>query len=293
MNKLTKISALVCGLLLAGVASAANMYINIPGYDYSGIGGHTADADSQTGLFNEFGYSQLMATSVYDLSDGSVFGSFYDTNMASELASLNIPASGVSMAGPSQPNVSLTVPVAAQVDLDALSPLAPPLSSDNEGFLATWALNILYHFDGTLGAGGPVYTGGTFSVFFNDFTNDANDREVMSGILTGSLLQAANLNLFLTLTSVEANFLFVDDGFGNFYDASTRNVPLVLDTNVNPPIPTPNQLLVVVDDNGNPNAIRQTTLDGSIGVAIPEPASLALIGLGLLGLSVTRRRQAK
>ena len=282
MKNLAKVSTLVAGLLVAGAASAANMYINVPGYDYT-AGSHVADANTTTGLFNEFGFSQLLATSVYDLTDGSVMGSFYDTNY--NLGALGLPTSGTPMSGTG--TVSLSLPTAAQIDLDALSPLVPPLSGDSEGFLFTWGLNILYKFNGTLTASGPVYTGGTFEVWFDDYNNNANDRKVISGILTGSQLQAANLNLFLTITYAEANFLFVEDSNGNYRDASTGDVPLVLDTNVNPPIPTPDQLLQV-----GTNAIRQTTLDGSITAAIPEPGSAALIGLGLLGVGALRRRRA-
>jgi hypothetical protein len=52
-----------------------------------------------------------------------------------------------------------------------------------------------------------------------------------------------------------------------------------LDTNVDPPIPAANQSLAFVDGAGNPVAVRQTELDGSIRPTVPEPASLALVGL--------------
>ena len=114
-------------------------------------------------------------------------GSFYDTNIASELTALGIPASGTAMDGTS--TVNLISPNAAQVDIDELSPLVPPVSGvDDEGYLTAWNLNLEYHFDGTLSAGGPSYTGGTFEVVFDDFFDDTNDRTVISGVLTGSTL---------------------------------------------------------------------------------------------------------
>ena len=130
---------------------------------------------------------------------------------------------------------------------------------------------------------------GSSSMIFND----ANDRHVLTLSLTGSSIEAANLNLFFDITFAEAGFLWIDNGSGTFIDAesviaSGEYAQVVLDTNVNPPIPTPDKLLLV----GN-NAIRQTTLDGSITASIPEPASLTMLGLGLLGLAAAGRRQRK
>jgi hypothetical protein len=258
-----------------------------------------ADANTQTGIFSEFGFNQILATSIYDFSDFSVFGSFYDTNVPSSLAFANVPASGTALDGAT--TVDLVTPDCAngQCDIDGLSPLVPPLGTDNEGFLQTWDLQVEFTFFGTLTAGGPVYTSGTIDVFFNDlFLGDGDQSGLaLTASLTGSTLQAANLDLFFDITFAAEDFLFIDTGSG-FVDANDvidgGSFPrLALDTNVNPPIPTTDQLLLVVDDGGNPNVIRQATLDGSVTASVPEPTSLALLGAALLGAGATSRRRSR
>jgi hypothetical protein len=71
-----------------------------------------------------------------------------------------------------------------------------------------------------------------------------------------------------------------------------------LDTNVDPALPTAAQLGEIsgTDPDGNvgDRLARQTQLDGSniFRKNIPEPATLALVGLGLLGAGRMRRRTA-
>lgn len=285
-------------LAISSAASAAPMRLDLTffggnAYDAGRFIG-LADANSVTASFTEFGYNQILATSVYDLSDGSVLGAFYDTNIPSELVFVNVPASGLAMDGLTTVNLVTPNCPAGQCDIDGLSPLVPPLASDNEGFLQTWDLQVLYHFDGTLGVGGPVYTGGFFDVYFKNIATSATTLAI-TGALTGSTLAAANLDLYFDITYAAPGFLNIWNG-SSFVDAAASiaggGVPtLHLDTNVNPPIPTLNQLLVVVDDRQNLNAIRQTTLDGSITGEIPEPSSIALLGLALLGLGAASRRK--
>jgi hypothetical protein len=197
-------------------------------------------------------------------------------------------------------NLELPDCPAGQCDIDALSPLVPPLGSDNEGFLQTWDLQLEYFFEGTLLAGGPTYTDGYIKIFFNDLNDDTNDRLILEGDLTGSDLEVANLDLFFDITFAEAGWLWIEDDNGVFVDAYTGTQSgnysqLAIDTNVNPPIPTPDQLLAVdtTGDGVPDSAIRQTTLDGSATAFVPEPSTIALVGLGLLGFGAATRRRAK
>jgi hypothetical protein len=245
------------------------------------------DDDSMTGIFDEFGFSQFLATSVYDLSDGDLLGSFFDTNDVTTLTGLGIPANGTALDGVTP--VSLTLPTPGQVDIDALSPLVPPIANtDNEGFLNSWDMVATYTLNGTLEATGPKYTGGTIDIYFRNFLTNTQEL-VLTLTLTGSNLQAANLLLNFDVTFAKVGFLWVDDGSGTFIDMAsaigTRPAQAQLDTNVNPPFPDDSQLLLL-----GTNAIRQTTLDGSIGYRVPVPGTMLLLGLGLLGMASARKR---
>ena len=306
MKKLVLSSVLTSAMLLSSAANANNVYLNVGTNTYddtvtagngSLIGifpGTGFDADTTTGIFTEFGFSQLLATSIYDTDGmGNLTGTVTDTNVPSLLAAAGIPVGGVSgLALDNATNVSLVRPACnlGQCDIDALSPLAPPSGTDSEGFLRSWDFQVEYKLDAVLTASGPVYTSGYIDIMFNDFFNDANDRTVITANVTGSAINAANLDIFFDVTFAEAGFMFIDSGSG-YIDAAdqilTGFLPtFALDTNVNPPIPTPNQLLLVGD-----KAIRQTTLDGSIAAKIPEPATLAILGLGMLGLGAASRRK--
>jgi len=299
MKNIFKVGAIAATMLVSASAVSGNLYLGLSdnSYDEGRFLG-MADANTTTGEFTEFGFSQFLATSAYDVdAAGNLTGNVVDSNITSDLMAFGIPASGASLDGSS--NVDLVMPNCAlgQCDIDALSPLTPPLTGDAEGFLQTWDLQVEYHLVADITSGVAQYSGGYIEFFFNDFNDDSNDRSILRADLTGSNTQAVNLDLFFDVTFAEAGFLFVDDGSGNFVDAgllaaSGEFVNFALDTNVNPPIPTTDELLLVTGADGVTRAIRQTTLDGSItATVVPEPSAIALLGLSLIGFGVASRRR--
>ncbi len=311
MKSLNKTLVAAAVVLACGTASANDMYLDLGtnSYDVDIFPVRVSDPDTRTGTFTEFGFSQLLATSIYDPSLG-LGTTVYDTNVASILSSYGLPASGTALDGSSTVNLDLPDCPAGQCDIDALSPLVPPLASDNEGFLTTWDLQVEYYLEGILTTGGPDFTNGYIEIYFNELGNDsysgatrtaidmtgANEGMVLRAELKNTQLTLGNLNLFFDLTYAKDNFLYIDTG-GGYTDAAdlilAGNSPrLVLDTNVNPPFPSDDQLLPVTSGMGD-FVIRQTTLDGSI--TIPEPGTIAMLGMGLLGLGaagIRRRRQS-
>ncbi|TCO74292.1 hypothetical protein [Chromatocurvus halotolerans] len=287
-------AAIAAALLLPTQASAnltfgSDMKIDTTGIDYD-----NGDGNTVTDIFTQFGFNQLLATSVYYIAEAGegalpdpftptagddfrLLGEFFDTNDAAKLDALEAPT-----------------PTGSQNELTSLSPLSNS-SSNLEDFNNDWFVRVFTDIEGVLTTGGPQYTGGTIRL--EAFGNDIATQTVLTFTVIGSSIQAADLNLFMNVTQAASNFLFIDDGSGNFVDISTAiNDPsfpsAVLDTNVNPAIPSFGDIeesaLTVGTFNDRDVAWRQATLDGSVGIEVPSPGPLALIGVGLFAAGVSR-----
>jgi len=161
MRKTLLTLAALAALAASAPASAANVYINLgTNYDtlptapfnFNTILGITPDADAKTAVFTEFGYTGTKATSVYDLSDGSPFGAFYDTNLKSDLNALGM----VDLPGPPPHPLS---PGERNIEsLNSISAANSGQSAESYGY--TWKLMYDYKFYGTLSPFGPQYTSG-------------------------------------------------------------------------------------------------------------------------------------
>lgn len=322
MNKslISLAAGAVVGLAAFSSAYAGNVFLN-NGIDFG------ANGSTSTSSIASLGYTQTLATSIY-LGDPAVIGTtVVDTNETTTMGAFGLGAPGtrttvggssVDFAFPFDPD---------QLNINSIG--GPPFPVDGNGFAdgestpygaGRWGLTYRYTLLGqTTGPGltstSVSFTSGYFDVFYRDGTGAGNDgKQLLRLDVTGSLSNNNNLAIF-GIASFDFDSsgpsgnddtggdTFVQNFFRDaysgvsYYDAYMNSggtaVQWNLATNVDPPVPSINDLWQVGGTGSGGPLVRQSTLNGTIKFAVPEPGSLALLGVALAGLGFVQRRKIR
>jgi hypothetical protein len=255
-------------------ATADPIYIDI-GIDFGG-NTNTAAGSTTTGWLNQLA-TQYDSTSILTDNDNNGFLSAGDTIL--------------SKGGIFNDNFSSLTDLSNNL-ISSFEPQETLFGgpSDND-FITDWGLtfgftNLMGFWTGT----GMVYTSGTISMYYYDGSetgvNDLTrlfDLNVVNGGDTGnSTVLAGYLSNFSTGTvnGVAASDVF-NNGSGSFTNSDTVYFGVSQDT----------QSITGVNFVDGKAAIGGTH-NGSISFSVPEPTSLAILGLGLLGFAGARRRKS-